>query len=99
MRARGNFTYVLEKIFDPQEVFSFIQKHANLSDYEMYQTFNMGMDYALFISKREVEKCLKIVKKNGFLAIDAGFVQKGDDRQVIIRPKNIVFKSDTLDLR
>ena len=26
MRARQSYTYVLEKVFDPQEVFNFIQK-------------------------------------------------------------------------
>src|SRR3990167_6469665 len=42
MRARKNFTYTIEELFPPQEVFKFIQKHANINDYEMYQTYNMG---------------------------------------------------------
>lgn len=98
MRARQNFTYVIEKIFDPQEIFLFIQKQANLDDYEMYQTFNMGMDYALFILKKDVEKAQKIIEKNKFKSIDAGYVEKGK-RQVIIKPKNIIFKGETLNLR
>ena len=36
MRVRGTFTYIIEKIFKPQEVFIFIQKQASLSDYEIY---------------------------------------------------------------
>ena len=98
MRARSNFTYVVEKIFDPQEIFNFIQKHANLSDYEMYQTFNMGMDYALFIPQKDVEKAQRIIAKNKFQSLDAGYVKKGK-RQVFIKPKNIVFKGETLDFR
>jgi len=98
MRARSNFTYVIEKIFDPQEVFLFIQKHANLDDYEMYQTFNMGMDYALFIPEKDIEKAQKIITKNKFQSINAGYIKKGE-KQVIIKPKNIVFKGETLDLR
>ncbi len=98
MRARQNFTYMIEKIFEPQEVFNFIQKHANLDDYEMYQTYNMGMDYALFLAEKDIKKAQRIIKKIGFESIDAGYVEKGE-RQVIIKPKNLTFKSSTLDLR
>lgn len=98
MRARQNYTYVLEKIFEPQEVFLFIQKRANLDDYEMYQTYNMGMDYAIFLPEKNIEKAQEIVKKNKFKSLDAGYVKKGE-RQVIIKPKNLVYKGETLDLR
>ncbi len=98
MRGRSNFTYIIERMFDPQEIFLFIQKHANLSDYEMYQTFNMGMDYALFIPKKNIEKTQKIITKSKFQNIDAGYVEKGK-RQVIIKPKNIIFSKNTLRVR
>lgn len=98
MRARGNFTYVIEKLFTPQEVFLFIQKHANLSDFEIFQTLNMGQDYAIFIDPKDVKKAQAIVKKNKFISIDAGYIEKGP-RQVIIKSKNIRFKSESLNLR
>lgn len=98
MRARKNFTYVIEKIFDPQEVFLFIQKHANLSDQEMYGTYNMGMDYAIFLPEKHIKKAQTIVRKNDFQSIDAGYIERGE-RRVVIKPKNIVFKGGTLDLR
>lgn len=98
MRARGNFTYVIEKLFDLQEVFLFIQKHANIDDYEMYQTYNMGQDYAIFIPQEHVKNAQEIIRENGFESIDAGYVEKGQ-RQVIIKPKNLTYKGETLDLR
>lgn len=98
MRARQKFTYIIDKIFEPQEVFAFIQKHANLDDYEMYQTYNMGMDYAIFVSKKDVGKTLKIIKKNKFQAIEAGYVEKGE-KQIVIKSKKLVYKGETLDLR
>lgn len=98
MRARPEFTYVVERLFKPQEVFDFIQKHANLDDYEMYQTYNMGQDYAIFVLQKDVQKTLEIVRKNKFKALDAGFVQKGK-KQLIIKPKNLTYTSETLDLR
>ncbi len=98
MRGRPSFTYILEKIFEPQPVFAFIQKHANLDEREMFQTYNMGQDYAIFVSPKDAQKTLKIIKENGFVGLDAGYVEKGE-KQVIIKPKNLVFKGDSLDLR
>jgi len=98
MRARPNFTYNIEKIFEPQEVFHFIQKHASLTDEDMYQTYNMGQDYAIFIPQKDMKKALRIVKKNKFEGLDAGNIEKGE-KQVIIMSKNIVYKGSTLDLR
>lgn len=98
MRANKNVTYVLDKIFEPQEIFTFIQQKEKLLDEEMYSTFNMGQDYAIFVSPRDVKLALSIIKRNGFSAIDAGYVKKGP-RQVIIKPKNIIFKSESLNLR
>ena len=98
MRARKDFTYVIEKVFDPQEVFLFIQKHAILSDKEIYQTLNMGMDYAIFLPPNHIYKAQKVIEKNKFRSIDAGYVEKGE-RKVIIKPKNIVFKGSELQIR
>lgn len=98
MRAKQDYTYILENIFTAQELFSFIQKHARLSDYEMYQIFNMGMDYALFLPKKDVVKAQQIIENNGFESVEAGYVKKGK-KSVIIKPKNIVYETNTLDLR
>lgn len=98
MRARGEFSYIIEKIFDPQEVFNFVQKHANLDDFEMYQTYNMGMDYALFVTPKDAKKTLSIIKKNKFIGLDGGYIEKGE-KQVVITPKNLTYSGSTLDLR
>ncbi len=98
MRARQEYTYMVEKILPPQEIFSFIQLNAGLSDDEMYQTYNMGMDYAIFVNSKDVPKSLNLILKNNFEAIDAGYVETGK-RQVIIKPKNLVFGGETLDMR
>ncbi len=98
MRARGIFTYLVESLFKPQEVFNFIQKQAGLSDYEIYETLNMGQDYAIFIPEKDIKKAQDIVKKSGFESLDAGYLKNGP-RQVVIKLKNITYTSETLDLR
>lgn len=98
MRARQNFTYTIEKVFEPQEVFRFIQKHAGLNEYEMYDTYNMGQDFALFLPPSEVKKAQIIIKKNTFESLDAGFINTGE-RKVIIPSKNITFAGERLSVR
>jgi hypothetical protein len=58
----------------------------------------MGMDYAIFLPKIHVEKTKSIIKKCGFGSIDAGYVKKGE-RQVVIQPKGITYKGETLSIR
>ena len=98
MRARQKYSYIIEKVFAPQELFKFLQQESGLNDYEMYQTFNMGQDYAIFLPAKDVAKAQKIISKNKFQSLDAGYVKKGD-KQVIIEPKKLVYKGETLDLR
>lgn len=98
MRGRLKFTYVIERIIPSSVLFNFLQEQSKLSDYEMYETFNMGMDYALFLPKEEVFKAMQIIKKNGFDSIDAGYVKEGE-RKVVIEPLNITYKGETLNLR
>lgn len=98
MRSSRNFTYVIEKLFEPQEVFKFIQKEAGLDNFEMYQTFNMGQDYAIFLPTKDVQKAQQIISQNGFESLDAGYLEEGE-RKVILKSKNITFEGATLALR
>src|SRR5258708_39418454 len=98
MRSRQKFSYIIENIFETQALFLFIQKHSNLPNFEIYQTLNMGMDYAIFLSEKDVKKAQNIIKKNKFESIDAGYVIKGE-RRVGIEPKDIEFEGESLQLR
>ncbi len=98
MRARQDYTYFIDKIIEPHEIFVFIQEHAGLTDYEMYDTYNMGMDYAIFLPEKDIAKAQEIVNKNGFESLNAGYVETGE-RQVIIKPKKIIFKGESLKVR
>ena len=97
MRAKQNFSYIVENIFDPEEIFLFIQKQAKLSDKEIYQVLNMGSDYAIFLPAGQVAEAKKIIEENNFEALDAGYVEKGK-RRVVIKPKNIEFFGSSLRL-
>ncbi len=98
MRGRGNFTYVIEHMCEPQEIFSVIQKTAELSDYQMYETYNMGMDYALFLPETDVSGALAVIFDCGFEGIDAGYVESGE-KKLILREKNLIYEGNTLQVR
>ena len=98
MRAEKKFTYLLENIPQPQSVFDFIQQQSGSDDQEMYGNFNMGAGFAIFLEEKYIEEAQKIAKKLKFKSWSAGYVEKGE-RQVIIVPKKLVYKGETLDLR
>lgn len=99
MRANREFSYIIEQIPKPQPIFDFIQEHSRNNDEEMYGTFNMGAGFGVFMPKQNIELAQQIAKeKHGLESWEAGYVDKGQ-RQVIIKPKNLIFKGETLAVR
>ena len=41
----GEYRYAIEDAFDPHPVFGFVQREGNVTDEEMYATFNMGTGF------------------------------------------------------
>lgn len=99
MRANRDLSYIIEQVPQPQPVFQFIQEHSGNNDEEMYGNFNMGAGFAIFMPDKDVDLAQKIAKeKYGWQAGKAGYVNEGP-RQVIIKPKNLVYKGETLGVR
>lgn len=98
MRAKKNFSYIINLIAPTLPIFTFIQKKSGLSDEEMYATFNMGAGFAIFIKSDQVNKVLEISNKHKIKSWLAGKVQTGK-KQVSIKPLNIVYKGSDLNLR
>ncbi len=63
-RLNKNVKFLIDKPFEPQPIFKFIQKNGNIEDEEMYQTFNMGMGLAIIVSEKDIDQALKILKNN-----------------------------------
>jgi len=49
--------------FKPQPIFNLIQKTGNISDLEMFKTFNMGWGFAIVVKKSDAENILDLLKK------------------------------------
>ena len=62
-RLNRNVKFVINNPFEPQPIFKFLQKHGNIDNKEMYQTFNMGMGLAIIVSEKDTQKSINILKK------------------------------------
>ena len=98
MRGNQELSYILDNINKPQPVFDFIQEKSGNTLAEMYSNYNMGAGYAIYLPKDEADKAVKIAKNIGLKAWVAGYVKKGP-KQVIIKPLNITFAGETLEVR
>jgi len=98
MRARKSFTYRIRAVPPIPTVLSVIQKATELTDKEMYATFNMGAGFAIFVAEKDTAQVIDISKKHLIQAYIAGVVETGK-KQIIIEPKNIVFQKESLQLR
>ncbi len=99
MRAERNLRYVVEQIPTPQPVFQFIQEQSGNDDREMYGNFNMGAGFALFLPPEQASLAQEIAMDHHSLnAGVTGHVTEGK-RQVVLRPKNIVYEGETLGVK
>ncbi len=99
MRASRDLSYVIERVPEPQPVFRFIQKHSGNDDTEMYGNFNMGAGFAIFLPEKAVKLAQQIaIERHNLGSLKAGYVEEGQ-RQVVIRPKNVIFKGESLGVR
>jgi phosphoribosylformylglycinamidine cyclo-ligase len=98
MRPERDFTYRMHTIAEPQEEFDFIQHVGEISDEDMYATFNMGVGFAFYVPERDALNVQTLATKQGFRSWDAGLVERGP-RQVIIEPKDLIYTADTLQIR
>ena len=82
-RLNKNVMFVIKDPFDPQPIFTFLQKYGNIDGKEMYQTFNMGMGFSVIVSKKDAEMTIKILKKYSDSSVKiVGRVERGSGVKV-----------------
>lgn len=98
MRAEADFSYVIDNVPVVPEIFMFIAEKTLNNPKEMYGNYNMGAGYAVYLPAGQAEQAKTIAKQCGFQAWIAGKVQDGP-KQVVIKPMDITFKGDSLEVR
>ena len=61
-------------------IFKLLQKQGNISERDMFNTFNMGVGMSIVVPKDEVDKALEILKENGEDAYVIGEIVESDNK-------------------
>ncbi len=90
-RLNNQVQYIIDNPFTPQHIFSFLQKTGNVDDREMYQTFNMGLGFAVIVSSSDKDKTVEILNKySNYDVQQVGFIDKGGG--VSLPSKNLIYR-------
>lgn len=65
-------------------IFDLIAKTGNISERDMFNTFNMGVGMSVVVSPEDAEKALSILRENGEDAYVIGRIVKSDDKVTVI---------------
>lgn len=98
MRAEAEFSYVINQVPPVHEIFNFIAEQAGNDEAEMYGNYNMGAGYAVYVPQDQAQQVVDTASALQLKAWIAGEVQAGP-KQVVIKPKNITFTSESLEVR
>lgn len=87
MRSKKNFEYRISEMPSFSELFQFVEAHSALTKQRMFEIFNCGTGYAIFVSTKDAAaKAVKLAKEIGYEAVHAGEVFESKQRSVWIEP-------------
>lgn len=76
--------YVIDKLPDIPPIFNFIQENGNITDYEMFKTFNMGIGFV--IATDDAETIVRELKPEAHII---GYIN--NIKKIHIKEKNIIY--------
>lgn len=101
MRSTDALEYHIVNMPKRPPIFDFISEHGPVEKREMYANYNMGAGFALYVPHESATAMLQMHAKGGypFNIVSAGYIKKGDGKQVVIEPEGITFTGDELQVR
>jgi phosphoribosylformylglycinamidine cyclo-ligase len=83
--------------FNPHPIFELIQKTASelgcvITDDEMFKTFNMGWGFAVIVDKRDRDKTLDVLARNGVKAEQIGHVTDSKGIKILYKNRKVILK-------
>ncbi len=64
-------------------IFDLIAKTGNISEHDMFNTFNMGVGMSIVVAKEDVDRAIEVLRANGEDAYVIGKIEKSDEKIVI----------------
>lgn len=71
--------FINKNSWEMPEIFSWLQRHGNVADEEMYRTFNCGIGMVLCVTKQDVAKTIEILREAGETAWPIGIIEKSSE--------------------
>ena len=65
-------------------IFNIIQREGNISEHDMFNTFNMGVGMVIAVGKDDAEKALNVLENAGEKAFVLGEVVSGDKEVIFV---------------
>lgn len=91
-RLNNSICYEITNPLPVPPIFKLLQEKGNITDKEMYQTFNMGMGFVVIVREEDAKETLKILKKTSQTTNQIiGTIIKGSG--VIHKPLQLVYKT------
>jgi phosphoribosylformylglycinamidine cyclo-ligase len=82
-RLKETVRYVIEDPMPPQPIFNFLQEQGNIDIFEMYQTFNMGMGFAVIVGEEDADHAVSYLSKHSDAKVkEVGIIKKGSHVEV-----------------
>lgn len=100
MRARQPFTFVIETLPTERPIFALLQKHGPIDDREAYGNLNMGAGFAIYVAEKDAQETIEVIRYSdpNLRAFVAGHIEEGE-KKVVIKPKGLEYKAETLAVR
>ena len=84
MLKEGTAVEINKTSYEVPAIFKLIQEKGNISEQDMYGTFNMGIGMAVIVAKEDADKAIQILEQQGEKACLLGEIIEGNKEVTII---------------
>jgi phosphoribosylformylglycinamidine cyclo-ligase len=76
-----------------------MQRHGPIGDVEAYGNFNMGAGFAIYVPEADKGKVFSAAINHDLHVFHVGYIEKSDEKKVIIEPKGLTYSGSELGVR
>lgn len=98
-RVAAEAGFVIENLPEPPWIFSLIERLGDITDEEMFRTFNMGIGFCVTVPESQVDQVIAIAAKHGTAGQRIGRVVADPEKRIIVEPYGLVGKDGVFTKR
>jgi phosphoribosylformylglycinamidine cyclo-ligase len=90
VRVDAPVGFEIDAPIEPHPIFALIRRHADVSDSEMFEVFNMGTGFCYVVAPEAAERTLSILARHGRKAQRIGRAIADPEKKIRIPQRNLV---------